>query len=35
MVSGVKKASDKKKPAISYWSKEKCKEGFPSSFFTT
>ena len=24
MVSGVKKASDKKKPAISYWSKEKC-----------
>jgi uncharacterized protein (DUF2225 family) len=24
MVSGVKKASDKKKPAISYWSKQKC-----------
>src|SRR5574344_1819689 len=24
MISGVKKSSDKKKPAISYWSKEKC-----------
>ena len=24
MVSGVKKQSDKKKAAISYWSKEKC-----------
>lgn len=24
MVSGVKKATDKKKPAISYWSKTKC-----------
>ena len=24
MVSGVKKTSSKKKPVISYWSKEKC-----------